>query len=65
MAKSENSLKRFFHLSFIEKPYCRTVFKANMTYVSYVIFGISEPFCHILLQITSFYEYKNLHFWTC
>ncbi len=49
MAKSENSLKRFFHLSFIEKPYYRTVFKANMTYVSYVIFGISEPFPIILL----------------
>ncbi len=49
MAKTENSLNRLFRFTSTQKPYCSNLFALHMTYVSYVIFGISEPFSIILL----------------
>lgn len=44
MAKTEKLLKRFYNSSPSKKPCYSKVFDSHMTFVSYVIFAISELF---------------------
>ncbi len=56
MAKTEKLLKRFYNLYSPRKAYYSKLFTPNMTFMSYVIFGISELFAPKLSSMEGIYN---------